>query len=99
MATIEKRIYDGNRAKEVLENEVFQQVFVDIEQELFNAWTESPARDAEGRERIHQYQAMLRKLKAHLTTTFETGKLANLELEHKQTLKDRAKAWLHAVNE
>lgn len=94
MATIEERIYNGARAKDILDNEVFQQVFSDIEQELFKAWTDSPARDAEGRERIHQYQAMLRKLKSQLQTTFETGKLAQLDLEHKKTLAQRAKGWL-----
>lgn len=94
MASIEKRVYDGNRAKEVLENEAFQQVFADVEQELYQAWTESPARDAEGRERIHNYLMMLRKVKQHLTSALETGKLAELELQHQQTLKDRMKAWL-----
>lgn len=99
MATIEKRIYDGNRAKEVLENEVFQQVFADIEQELFDAWTNSPQRDSEGREKIHQCLTMLKKLKANITTTLETGRLAQLELHHRQTVAERAKAWLHAVND
>ena len=94
MATIEQRIYDGNRAREILDNEVFQQVFADIEQELYKAWTESPARDAEGREKIHQYLAMLRKVKSHLQTTLETGRLADLEMEHKRSLLDRAKAFM-----
>jgi hypothetical protein len=93
MATIEKRRYDGSRAREVLDNEVFQQVFEDIEKELFKAWADSPSRDSEGRERIHQYQVMLRKVKAHLTSTMETGKLATLELEHKETLAQRLKAF------
>lgn len=94
MATIEQRIYDGNRAKEVIENEAFQQVFSDIEQELFKAWMDSPARDAEGREKIHQYLAMLKKVKTHLQSTLETGKLAQLDLEHKRTLAERAKDFL-----
>ena len=94
MATIEQRIYDGNRAREVLENEVFQQVFADIEQELFQAWTDSPARDAEGREKIHQYLAMLKKVRTHLQSTLETGKLAQMELEHKRSLMDQARAFV-----
>lgn len=94
MATVEQRIYDGARAKDILDNEVFQQVFADIEQELFKAWAESPARDAEGRERIHQYQQMLRKVQANLQATFETGRLAQLEVQHQQSMLDKAKAWL-----
>lgn len=94
MATIEQRMYDGTRAKEILDNEVFQSVFADIEQELFQAWIKSPVRDVEGRERLHQYQSLLTKLKEQLTSTFETGRLAALELEHKQTMFDQARAWL-----
>ncbi len=94
MAAIEQRIYDGNRAKEILDNEVFIQVFADIEQELFDAWKQSPARDQEGRERIHQYQSMLQKVKTHLVSTMETGKLAQLDIQHSQSLLERTKGWI-----
>lgn len=91
MKTIETRIYEGDRAREVLENEVFQAVWADIEKEWTDAWMNSPARDEAGREKLYQYVMTLRKLKAQITTTLETGKLAQLDLQHKQTLADRAK--------
>lgn len=91
MATLEARIYDGNRAQEVLENEVFNQVWADVEQELTKAWRESPVRDVDGREKIFLTLQMLQKLKGAIQTTLETGKLAQKELEHKQTLADRAR--------
>lgn len=97
--TIEQRVYEGNRAKEVLENEVFQAVFNDIEQEVTKSWMDSPARDQEGREKLWQYLTLLRKVKAQITTTLETGKLAQLELQHKQSLYDRAKAGLGFTSE
>lgn len=87
---IEERIYNGDRAKEILDNEVFQQVFADIEQELIESWKTAPARDVEGRESIFKYLAMLNKVKAHLTQTCETGKLAALEMEHKKNWQERA---------
>lgn len=96
---IEQRVYDGNRAKEVLENEVFQAVFADIEKEVTESWMNSPARDVEGREKLWQYLTLLKKVKAHLTTTMETGKLAQIDLQHKQTLWDIAKAGLSFTNE
>lgn len=96
---VEQRIYEGNRAQEVLENEVFQQVFADIEQEYTEAWKTSPARDAEGREKLWMYLRLLQKLKEQIVTTFETGKLAKLDLEHRQTLADRAKAGLRSLIE
>lgn len=90
--SLETRLYEGDRAKEVLENEVFQRVFADIESEVIESWKTSPARDQEGREKIWQYLMLLQKVKAHLTTTLETGKLAQLELQHQQSLADRVKA-------
>lgn len=88
---IEQRIYNGDRAKEVLENEAFQQAFEDIEKDVIHQWTESPARDAEGREKLWQYLMLLRKVKAQLQTTLDTGKLAKMELDHKRSLANRMK--------
>lgn len=94
---IEQRIYNGDRAKEVLENEAFQQAFEDIEQEVTKQWMESPARDAEGREKLWQYLMMLRKVKAQLQTTLDTGKLAKMELDHKRSLADRLKGGMTSL--
>ena len=89
--TIEQRIYDGDRAREVLENEAFSAVFSDIESELTNAWKSSPQRDAEGRERLFLALTMLGKIKASLVTRLETGKLAALDLEHHRSISERLK--------
>lgn len=89
--SIEQRIYDGDRAREVLENEAFAAVFNDIEAELLNAWKSSPQRDAEGRERLFMAMTMLGKVKACLQTRLETGTLARLDLEHKRSITERMK--------
>jgi hypothetical protein len=91
MASLEERIYDGNRARECLENEQFNWAFESIEQELTTAWRTSPARDEAGREKIYLTLQLLTKLKATLTSSLETGKLADLDLQHKQSIMDRAK--------
>jgi len=92
--TLDQRLYVGDRAKEVLENEAFVAAFEASEQEVIEQWTNSPARDAEGREKLWQYLMLLRKVKANLQSTLETGKLAKLELQHQQGLIDRAKNWI-----
>lgn len=94
MATLEERIYDGNRARECLENEQFNRAFESIEQELTNAWRTSPARDEAGREKIYLTLHLLTKLKAALTSSLETGKLAEAERIYQQSLLDRAKGIL-----
>lgn len=88
MTTLERRLYQGDRAKEVLENEAFLAAFEAIEQEVTEQWQNSPARDQAGRESLWQYLMMLRKVKAHLTSTLETGKLAQIELQHQQRMQD-----------
>jgi hypothetical protein len=93
MATLEQRIYDANRAKEVLENEAYIQAFSDIENEIIEKWKTTPARDAEGREKLWMYLAMLKKFKSQLDSTLQTGKLAQLEVEHKQNLLQRLTTW------
>ena len=89
--TPEERLHNGSRAKEILENEQFQAAFDSIEKEVIEQWTNSPARDSIGREKCWEYLMLLRKVKMHLTTTLETGKLAQLELQHQQTMWDRAR--------
>ena len=89
--TLEQRIYDGNRAREALENEALSQVLDHMEQELIKAWSNSPARDEVGREKIYQYLMTLNKFKGDLLGILETGKLAELDLNHKRTLMERAK--------
>lgn len=94
MASLEERIYDGNRARECLENEQFNWAFESIEQELTNAWRTSPARDVEAREKIFLSLQLLTKLKAALTSSLETGKLADAKKVYQQSLIDRAKGIL-----
>lgn len=94
MATLEKRIYDGNRAKEALDNEALQAAFEDIEEELKEAWKNSPARDEAGREKIYLMLHMLEKVQGALKTSLETGMLATKELQHQQSMLDRAKGIL-----
>lgn len=88
---LEQRIYNGNRAKEILDNEVFQQVWTDIEQELIDAWKTSPQRDEEGRRRLFDAVTMLGKVKSLIQSTLETGVLAVKELEYleKKKLSER----------
>lgn len=89
---IEQRIYNGDRAREVLENEAFAAAFNDIKTEITAQWKQSPARDHEGREKLWQLLKLADKLEATLRTSLETGQLAKLDLQHKQSLADRAKA-------
>ena len=88
-----ERLYNGDRAKEVLENEAYIAAFADIEKDLIESWKNTPAtivnRDA--RERIHMALTLLGKLQACLQQSLDTGKLAKLELEHQRSLAQKLK--------
>jgi hypothetical protein len=97
MSTLEQRLYDGDRAREVLENEVFQAVWADIEKDLIESWRNIPSSDGprnshrDAREKLHLSLTLLGKVKACVQQTMETGKLAKLELEHKRSIAQRAR--------
>ena len=86
---LETRIYNGNRAKEVLENEAFLDAMEVIKTEIKSQWSDSPARDEAGRQNLWLMLKMAEKFHATLKTTLETGKLAELELTHKRTIRER----------
>lgn len=88
---LSERIYNGNRAKEVLENESFQWAINEIKTEVTDQWKNSPARDEAGREWLWMLLQMANKLELVLKSTLETGQLAELELRHQRTLLERAK--------
>lgn len=92
--TDEERLHRGTRAKEVLDNEEFQAAFDAIEQELTQAWKNSPQRDPTGREHLFLALTMLGKVKSSITQTMETGRLAAEELKYQKSMADKAKAFL-----
>jgi arginine deiminase len=91
MSTLEQRIEAGGRARDVLENSAYTEAYQAIEQELINEWISSPARDAQGREKLWTYLQMLRRVQSQLAQTMESGQLARVDLQHKRSLMDRAR--------
>lgn len=89
--TLEQQIYNGDRAREVLDNEAFQQVFADYKTEITEQWMKSPARAEADREKLWLMLSMLNKIEAMLQQTLETGKLRRLDLEHERTIAQKAK--------
>jgi|TARA_R100001015_G_C4490855_1_gene68472 hypothetical protein len=62
-------------AKNILENPVFQDAIKQIKQELYGEFTNSPARDSEGREKIYLMGKMFDVLLVNIKSVMETGKL------------------------
>jgi hypothetical protein len=86
MSNLDERAYQGDLARQVLENEAFGRAFLAIEQEHIEAWKNSPVRDVEGREALHLTIRLLHKLRGTLEAAITDGKLARVELEHQERL-------------
>jgi hypothetical protein len=91
---LESKVRRGVRAKEILESDIFLGAFADIKQEILEQWEQSPARDAEGREKLYLMLAMLAKVQAALTRVMDSGKLAQAELGHQRSQEERATEYL-----
>lgn len=90
--SLEERVHKGTRAKEILENEVFAEAFNQIEQEVIEQWKLSPARDEAGREKLWIYHQLLQRVRKQLESTMETGKLAELDLQHQRSILSRVRS-------
>jgi hypothetical protein len=82
------------RAKEILDSEIYQEAYETVKREIQETWAQSPSRDVEGREKLFLMLKMLDKVQITMQSVLETGKLAKGNLEYKETLAERAKAYL-----
>jgi hypothetical protein len=69
------------RARALLDNELLIEAFTKLETDYVAAWKLTPARDNDGRERLWQAVQIVGKIKDHLATVIENGKLAEAELK------------------
>jgi len=72
----EKEIKRGQRAKLILEDELFLESIEEIRKSLDNQWLNTDPKNSEERERIYFMRRMLEVLLIQLSSVMETGKLA-----------------------
>jgi hypothetical protein len=75
----EKEIQRGLKAKEILDNPLFQEAIQKVSEELDLEWINSPIRDTEGREKIYMMKRMLNVVLIQVKSVMETGKLASTQ--------------------
>lgn len=81
----------ARQAQELAEHPLFKEALTAYRERLMQEWSESPARDTEGREKLWLMQKTVAVVESHLKQLMETGKLASLQLEQRRTLAQRAK--------
>ena len=71
------------RAKNLLQNELFNEAFETLRIELLGQWEQSGSQHTDQRESIWLAIRLLEKIKGHITSIVETGHMAKvLEKQH-----------------
>lgn len=81
----------ADRAKQLLENELFNEALVSIERDLMGAWKASPPRDTDGRERCFAAVQQIGKLKGYFESVLNDGKMADAQLKELADADERKK--------
>ena len=76
----EDQLRRGNRAAVLLDDELIKEAFEVIEGECIKQWRAAPARDTEGREHIWMMLKLTDRLKAHLESVLNTGKITDKQI-------------------
>jgi hypothetical protein len=70
----------GARAQRLLEDDVLAEAFATLDAEYTKAWRATAARDTDARERLWQAVQVVAKVRDHLVSVANGGKLAQREL-------------------
>lgn len=80
-------IHRGQRAKQILEDDVFKDAFLAIEQEIFTQIKNCPVRDTEGLQQLRLMLGLLTKIQGCLISTMNNGKIAELHTDKPTVMK------------
>lgn len=78
--SLEEEVDAGRQAEYLLEHPIYQQAIATLRSEITQQWATSPARDAEGRERLWVMLKLLDRIQGHITSIAETGKMAKKQI-------------------
>lgn len=80
---LEEQAQRGMEAERLLSHPLLVEAFDLIEQDIRDKWTNSPARDVDGREALWTQLRLLQRVRAELQSVVETGKVAQATLLQK----------------
>lgn len=78
--SLEDEVDAGRQAEYLLEHPIYLQAMSTLRHEITQQWSSSPARDAEGRERLWVMLKLLDRIQGHITSVAETGKMAKKQI-------------------
>jgi len=90
--SLEDEATRGDQAAIILDNPAVKEALQAIKEEIISQWSETPARDTEGREWIWRHYKVFEKFEGILKGYIDTGKMAKIEIERRsfvQRAKDK----------
>lgn len=87
MTDLEKEVREGNKAIEILNNEIFQRAFKTLEEALLLGIRQSAFKDVDLREKLCHRYALLHDLKSQFEMIMETGQLAEAQIKAKSLME------------
>lgn len=87
----EQDIARGTRAEQLLENDLLNEAFTKIRENLHQQFEQSSANDAEGREEAWKMLKVISEVERHLKSVVHTGKIAKKEKEIEEEKQKRLK--------
>jgi len=79
--TLDKEVIDGEKARQLLSNEVFKSAWENAENSIISQMAEVKMRDTEMHTRLILALQILNNVRRHIETTMETGQLAEFSLK------------------
>lgn len=77
---LQKQINRGAKAQGLLNNELLQEAFSALESGYIQAWRSTAAEDQVGREKLFLAINVVGKVRDHLTSTIQNGKVAQADM-------------------
>lgn len=83
----------GSRAESLLNDELLNEAFAKLKEGYIQAWQSTRLEDAAGREKLFLAVNIIGKVREHLITVMNDGKVAAAELASIARAAERPKAW------
>lgn len=80
---LEAEIQRGQKAAQLLAEPLIAEAFSVFAKEVQDRWAQSPARDAEGREKLYLMLKASERVEAHLRSLIDSGKMAEATLKQR----------------
>lgn len=81
------------RAQNLLDNELLAETFASLEEAYIEAWRSTTLDQGAGREKLYLAINIVHKVREHLTTIVNDGKLAASQLRDLAQTAEREKRW------